>query len=128
MITRTSPILAVLLAMICLAEAADPATLVFYRLGDQGAMIRASIKIDSDQPTHKLHLARVWTTSVAPGDHFIYGDQKDLGRSYSLISGKTYFFRVEYMHATVMHKARFRCVLVPEEIAREESLGLKQEK
>ena len=119
------------LLMACAAmQAADPAHLVFYCPGqrNQDRGRHESIKIDGDKAVHKLSINHVWRTNVTPGNHFIYGDSRKYGRNYPLESGKTYYFRVEYLVTSgFLSSDTVRAVPVPAEVAMGEMTGFDED-
>jgi hypothetical protein len=101
---------------------------IFYRESAfTGKALHASIRIDSDEPKHKLPSGRYWATDLTPGEHLIYSDLERYSRKYQLESDKTYYFRVEFRlnPPTVFGKMRFQIVPVEAEIATGEMTGLK---
>ena len=113
-----------------LSYGAEPAKLVFYRAGTTKIEVnsRGSIKIDGDTPVHKLPINHLWRTDIPAGEHFLYGDEKRYGRTYTFEGGKTYYFRAEYIVTTSFLKSdTFRLVAVPADIAEGEMVGLKQD-
>jgi hypothetical protein len=102
------------------------AKLVFYRItGYAGSALHASIKIDGDEPVHKIENSHTWSTEVPAGSHFIFGDDKRYGRSYTLVSGKTYHFRVDAIMTP--NRVRFRVLKVADDVADAEAWGLEAE-
>jgi hypothetical protein len=123
--------LAVLLTTLAMAQSDVPANIVFYRdTRYAGNSLHASIKIDGDKTTHRLPNNRFWTTELPAGEHHIYGDEDQFGRTYRLDGGKTYYFRVEtsFTGHTLTGRLRFRVVPVAAEIADGEMTGLKPDK
>jgi hypothetical protein len=110
--------------------------LIFYRPKDNlGGAFHASIRIDGSKPTHKVPNGRYWTTDIAAGEYFIYGDDiKDAGQKYQLESGKTYYFRIEQTCPTAEHayivapKCKFVPMPVTAEFAAPEIAVLKPDK
>ena len=113
-------------------RAANPARLVFCRdTNYNGTAIHASIKIDSDKVTHKLRNDQYWATEVSAGDHFIFGDERESGKTYTIEAGKTYYFQVQssypegFRAAIFGGKLRFLVIPVTTDIAKVEMTGLK---
>jgi hypothetical protein len=124
MITRLLAI-----AIVALPLAAQ-SHLVFYHI-EAGTMgggthSRASIKIDGDRPTYKLAPDHVLTADIVPGSHTFYGDRKEYQHTYELEDGKTYYFRVQMMTGGTLRTSGMRVTLVPEDVGKAESSGLKR--
>jgi hypothetical protein len=111
---------------------APQAKVVFYRAtGVAGNMLHASIKIDGDEPTHKIENSHMWKTELPAGSHFIFSDDKRYGRDYVLEAGRTYYFRVVPIMSSnsVMNgRVRFRVLKVADDVADAETWGLEEEK
>jgi hypothetical protein len=93
--------------------------------------VHASIKIDSDEPVHKIENDHMWTTALPAGSHFIFSDDKRYGRDYSLEAGKTYYFRVVPImssNSVMNSRVRFRVLKVSDDVADAELWGLEEEK
>jgi hypothetical protein len=105
--------------------------LVFYRVTGIALLVHSSIKIDSDEPVHKIENNHVWTTTLPAGSHFIFSDDKRYGRDYLLEAGKTYYFRLDPIMSSnsVMNgRVRFRVLKVSPDTADAEMWGLEEEK
>jgi hypothetical protein len=104
---------------------ASRAKLVFYRVtGFPGRDVHASIKIDGEQPVHKISNLHSWATDIAVGPHLIFGDDQRYGRTYMLEGGKTYYFRVDAIPPSMTKGIRFRVIKVPADLADAEMTGL----
>jgi hypothetical protein len=125
----------VLLALAGLCAGQSPqqhgAHCVFYRESAiSGKGLHASIRVDSDDPIHKLPSGRYWETELPSGEHRIYADLERYGRTYKLDAGQTYYFRVEFRMnpPTVFGKYRFQIVPIETAVATSEMSPLKADK
>jgi hypothetical protein len=120
-----------LLVGVAAAQSGEKAHCFFYREGAfAGSALHASIRIDGDQPKHKLPSGRYWATELEPGEHRMYSDLERYSRNYRLEAGKTYYFRVEFRlnPPTTFGKMRFQIVPVEADIANAEMTALKPDK
>jgi len=110
---------------------ATQAKVVFYRVtGNVLLLVHASIKIDSDEPVHKIGNDHMWTTTIPAGSHFIFSDDKHYGRDYVLEAGRTYYFRVVPImsgNSVMNSRVRFRVLKVADDVADAETWGLEAE-
>lgn len=132
--TRLQICIALMLTGVAMGQG-NATKLIFYKLDDLfGTTLHSSIKIDGPKAVHKLRNSRYWTTEVAAGEHFIYGDEEIDGRKYQLEVGKTYYFRMEtrcpdgFYSQVVNLKCKSLPVPVTAKVAGAEMAGLQPDK
>jgi hypothetical protein len=116
---RKSIFLCSLFALLCVAAGAQdvtpatapvPATVHIYRYKQfTGSGLKPSVYCDGTELI-RMRNGSVFSTTIAPGPHTFYANDKQAGAEFTLEPGREYFFRTDLQ--TGLWKGHFRLTMV----------------